>query len=80
MCGAGEPAAIASIAAAGYIGATALWLILILSTPVLLGFFVGTKIYNIFTDQAFFRIVTGVLFLMGVILLVMNYEGVAVIF
>ena len=73
-------AAIASIAAAGYIGATALWLVLILSTPVLLGFFVGTKIYNIFTDQAFFRIVTGVLFLMGAILLVMNYEGVAVIF
>ena len=73
-------AAIASIAAAGYIGATALWLILILTTPVLLGFFVGTKIYNIFTDQAFFRIVTLILFIMGSVLVVMNYEGIAAIF
>ena len=71
-------AAIASIAAAGYIGATALWLILILTTPVLLGFFVGTKIYNIFTDQLFFRLVTAILFLMGVLLILMNFRGLAV--
>ena len=68
-------AAIASIAAAGYIDSTALWLILVLTAPVLLGFFVGTKIYNIFTDQLFFRIVTAVLFIMGVLLLVMNFEA-----
>ena len=70
-------AAIASIAAAGYIGETALWLILVLTAPVLLGFFVGTKIYHIFTDQLFFRIVTIILFIMGVLLLVMNFEALA---
>ena len=73
-------AAIASIAAAGYIGETALWLILILTTPVLLGFFVGTKIYNIFTDQLFFRIVTIILFVMGALLVVMNFEGIYAFF
>ncbi len=65
-------AAIASIAAAGYIGEKALWLILVLATPVLLGFFVGTKIYDVFTDRLFFRIVTCALFLMGVVLVAMN--------
>ena len=73
-------AAIASIAAAGYIDSTALWLILVLTAPVLLGFFVGTKIYHIFTDQLFFRIVTAVLFIMGVLLLVMNFEALAAFF
>ena len=73
-------AAIASIAAAGYIDETALWLILVLTAPVLLGFFVGTKIYHIFTDQLFFRIVTIILFIMGVLLLVMNFEGLAAFF
>ena len=73
-------AAIASIAVAGYIDSTALWLILVLTAPVLLGFFVGTKIYHIFTDQLFFRIVTIILFIMGVLLLVMNFEALAAFF
>lgn len=71
-------AAIASIATAGFIDSRALWLILVLTTPVLLGFFVGTKIYSIFTDQLFFRIITIVLFLMGVVLVVMNAKALAI--
>ncbi len=71
-------AAIASIWAAGFIGPTALWLILALTAPVLLGFFVGTRIYGAFTDKAFFRIVTAALFVMGVVLVSMNAKALAV--
>lgn len=71
-------AAIASIAAAGFITPKALWLILALTTPVLLGFFVGTRVYRVFTDQMFFRVVTLALFLMGVVLVAMNAKALAV--
>ena len=40
----------------------------------------GTKIYNIFTDQLFFRIVTIILFVMGALLVVMNFEGIYAFF
>ncbi len=73
-------AAIASIWAAGFIGPKALWLILALTVPVLLGFFVGTRIYGVFTDKAFFRIVTAVLFVMGVVLVAMNAKALAVLY
>jgi uncharacterized membrane protein YfcA len=64
--------AIFSLFLAGIYTPEALWLVLIVSLPVLFGYVLGTRFYNWLSDRVFFQIILGILLVMGSLLVFQN--------
>jgi len=64
--------AILSLFLAGIYTPEALWLVVVVSLPVLFGYVLGTRFYNWLSDRLFFQIILGILLVMGALLVYQN--------
>jgi uncharacterized membrane protein YfcA len=64
--------AIFSLFLAGIYTPEALWLIAVVSLPVLVGYALGTRFYNWLSDRVFFRVILGILLVIGALLVIEN--------
>lgn len=66
--------AVTSLFIAGAYSKEAVWLMLAVSIPVFMGYFVGTRLYDWLPEKAFFRTVLAILLVMAISLVVGNAE------